>query len=62
MSDNLKELLEKVLIVLFISFMFMSLIWLIIHEPSYDRLIKVCEKTGMFYVDEKVTIKCEILK
>ena len=62
MSHNLNELLEKALIVLFISFMFMSLTWLITHEPSYDKLIKVCEKTGFFYIDEKATIKCEVLK
>lgn len=62
MSDNLTKFLEKVLVILFICFCLEWLFFLVTHEPSYDKIIKVCEKTGMFYIDEKVTIKCEILK
>jgi hypothetical protein len=66
MSDNLKEVLLDVLLVLFVCFCLTGIgwliTWLITYEPSYYKLIKVCEKIGMFYINENTTIKCEVLK
>ena len=41
MSDNLKEVLLDLLLVLFVCFCLTGIGWLITYEPSYYKLIKV---------------------
>jgi hypothetical protein len=57
--------IEKIIAILFslsIMFALTFFIYVLSTKTPYDNIIKSCESIGYFYINENMSVKCEVIK